>query len=478
MKTNLLKYSLFFILSLLFSCDSMLDVEVKSEISGSTYWKSENDFQPYLYGIYGNFRGHWDNVAFAEDRSECWSPGYNYRFSTYWIQDISSGKTSDWTNYYGMIGHCNLLIYQLENFAFSNTNLKKQITAEVYALRAAMYFYVAKIWGDVPLLLEPVMSEKEPLHPRTAVADVFKQINSDLKTALDNFADNQYPDKYRISKPAVYALLADVKMWEASVLGAGEVAYKEAINAIAEIEKSDVALVRGNYGDIFDIKKNKEIIWSFYLDRAEYASGSYNNAFPRFEGSGAADNVEELPIALAGQQAYCLSPEALALFATYPEDKRISRTYIPEIQQGEILNWWPNKFRGTKYSDQRIADSDMIVYRLSDMYLLKAEAYASVNQPQDALTYLNYVRERAGIPEYKELDVKTLKKEILAERGRELFHEIKRFWDLRRAHASGVIDIYQFIPNLRGKDTPLYWAVHRNLLVKNEALIQTEGYQD
>lgn len=460
------------------SCESMLDVEVKSEISGSTYWQSEADFEPYLYGIYGRFRSHWDNMSFAEDRGDMWVPGYNNRFSSYWIQDISAGQTSTWTGYYGTIGHCNLLLSHIDSFSFTNENLKRQIKAEALTLRAAVYFYIAKIWGDVPLLLEPVVDEKEPLHPRTDVADIFKQINQDIQEALSLYPEEGYNDKYRFSKPSTYALLADVKLWEATVLNGGDICLNDVIDAVTEVENSGVRLL-DNYGDIFDKKKNDEIIFSIYLERSEYTSGSYNNALLRIDTSGSADNVSELPIALAGQQAYCLSDRALEIIKKYESDgdKRISRTCIPELSNGEVLHWWANKFRGTKYSDDRVADSDMIVYRLSEMYLFKAEAYALMGDIPNALKYLNLVRDRAGIPEYNNTDRQSLLMEILDERGRELFHEIKRFWDLRRADASGTIDIYNYIPNLKGKNTPLYWAVHVNMMSLNDQLVQTEGYE-
>lgn len=461
------------------SCDNMLDVDIRSEISGSSYWKSETDFEPYLYGIYGRFRSHWDDFAYSEDRSDMWKPGYNNRLSSFWQQDITPVKTRTWTAYYGTIGHCNFLLSNLESFKFSNTDLKNQLKAETLALRAAVYFYIAKIWGDVPLLTNPIVDEKEPLHPRTPVKEIFKQINADIQTSLALFKDANFTDRYRFSKPAVYALLADVKMWEATVLNGGDACLQEAINAIGEIEKSDVLLLE-DYGSIFDVKKNKEIILSIYLERSEYTSEGYNACLLRLDTSGAADNVDDLPIARYGQQGYCVSDQGLEILKKYESngDKRISRTCIPEIYEGKILNWWGNKFRGTKYSDDRVADSDEIVYRLSGMLLLKAEAYALLDDATNSLTYLNKVRERAGIPLFEETEKTALLKEILDERGRELFHEMKRFWDLRRADAVGTIDIYQYIPNLQGLKTPLYWAVHYDMMILNDQLVQTEGYEN
>jgi hypothetical protein len=144
--------------------------------------------------------------------------------------------------------------------------------------------------------------------------------------------------------------------------------------------------------------------------------------------------------------------------------------------KGVTKNYWPNKLIGTKYADDRVPDSDFIIYRLSDLLLLKAEAYAALNQMDNALINLNKGRTRAGIPAFTETTKALVEKEILDERGRELYNEMKRWWDLVRAHKSGVIDIYQFIPNLKGKTTPIHWAVHTNVLAKNSKLVQTQGY--
>ncbi len=475
MKNKIFKFSLIVISLFMFSCDDMLDVVVRSSITGQNFWQSENDFSPYLVGIYSRYRSHVDNLSFTEDRSEMWKQGYNARFSDYWAQKITAANTGDWTSYYGTIGHCNLLLEKIEPWSFSNQATKNRIMAETYALRAAMYFWIAKIWGDVPLVLKAVVDENEPLYERSPVADVFKQINADIDKALSLFPEDGYVDKYRFSKPAVYALKADVKMWTGKVLGGGATDINEAISAINEIEKSGVSL-QTSYASVFDSRKNNEIIFSVYLNRSEYTSSNFYNCFLRYDTSGGADNVNDLPISLIGQQAYCLSTEALALFQKYPADKRIPRTYIAEIMKGVTKNYWPNKYIGTKYSDDRYPDSDIIIYRLSDIYLLKAEAYAALNQIDNALTYLNMVRARAGIANYTETTKSLVEREILDERGRELFCELKRWWDLVRAHKSGVVDIYQYIPNLKGKTTPIYWAVHTNVLAKNSKLTQTEGY--
>jgi len=458
------------------SCDNLLDVTPKSSITGQIYWQNESDFAPYLNGIYSSYRSAIDNsIGLAEDRSEMWIQAINARFTPYWAQNILPGNTVDWTSYYGIIGNVNLLIEKIEPFPFSSESTKNRIAAEAYTMRAAMYFFLARVWGDVPLVLESVKDEKAPLYARTAVGAVFTQINADLTKALSLYPDQTYSNKNKWTKPAAYALLADVKMWSATVLKGGAPDFTAATDAITVVENSGVAL-ESTYGNVFDNRKNNEIIFSLFLNRSEYTSTGINFGISRFDVSGSATNAADLPLSLIGQAGYILSPRALELFAANPADKRISRTYIAEINGTVVRYVWPNKFRGTKYADDRVPDNDFIIYRLSDMQLLKAEAYAALDQSANAIVSLNKVRTRAGIPDYVFTNKAALQKAILDERGRELFHEYKRWYDLMRANAMGVIDVKTFIPNYIGKTTPLYWAVHTNVLAKNNLLVQTTGY--
>ena len=473
MKTKSLKYLLvIFTLCITSSCEDMLDVETRSSITGQNFWNSESDFMPYLYAIYQRNRNTMANdmIRVAEERSEMWVEGYNNRF-LFWDHNLTPGITLNWTFHYGTIGHCNLLLEQIDAFDFTNRTLKNQIKAETLALRANTYFFLTRVWGDVPLVLTSVKDENEPNYPRSPVADVFNQINNDINTSLGLFPEDAYTDKYRFSKPAVYALLADVKMWTGKVLEGGRTDFQAAIDAISQVQASGVDLL-GNFGSIFDTdnKKNDEIILAHYCDRYEWSASLHNTAWLRFDTGGSADNADEIPMRLGAQQGYAVSDRTLALFAENPDDKRIYRTYIPELYDGVARKYWQNKLRGTVYSDERYPDNDIIVYRLADMLLLKAEAYVALNQIDNALTELNKVRERAGIPHVTETDKNLVDKAILDERGRELFFESKRWFDLVRAHAVGLINIYEFVPNLAGKSTPIYWPVHANVMQKNDLL--------
>jgi hypothetical protein len=118
------------------------------------------------------------------------------------------------------------------------------------------------------------------------------------------------------------------------------------------------------------------------------------------------------------------------------------------------------------------------MYRLADIYLLKAEAYAALDNTPQAIVYLNKVRVRTGNGDYTgATDKASVEKEILDERGRELFFENKRWYDLVRFHKGGTINVYTYVPKLVGLTTPLFWPLNTTVMANNTKLKQTDGYQ-
>jgi hypothetical protein len=108
---------------------------------------------------------------------------------------------------------------------------------------------------------------------------------------------------------------------------------------------------------------------------------------------------------------------------------------------------------------------------------MSAEAFAGLGNTDSAVVYLNKVRERAGTGDYTgPSDKNSVEREILDERGRELFFENKRWYDLVRFYKGGTIDIYNYIPNLEGKSTPIYWPLSSSVLANNPKITQTQGY--
>jgi starch-binding outer membrane protein, SusD/RagB family len=479
MKNTVIKISALVVMLLsVTSCEDMIEVKPQSQITGQVYFQSEGDYAPYLTGIYAQFRGLVNNVLYGTERSEELVAAINSRFNAPWNQTISpSNQPLDYTPWYSMIGNANLLLKRIEGQAFSNENTKKQIQAETYCLRAYTYFHLSRIAGDVPLILSAVENEAFQPTARIPAADVLKQVFADLDLAIGLFPTDGYQaTKYRFNKPSAYALKAEVKLWNAKVNGV-TAGYADAIAAVQKVETSGVSLV-SNFRNITS-KLNSEIVMSVFFDRNETTSNMYSrNALIIVATVLGADNLNDLATAASvsnAQSAYQVSPKSRALF-TFPADKRIPVTYLWQLQGGVQTFAWPNKFRGTKYAEDRFADDDVILFRLADLYLIAAEAYTAQNNPTQALVYLNKVRSRAGIPDYANTAQPQLEREIFDERGRELYFENKRWYDLVRAHKAGTIDAYQYVPNLVGKTTPLYWPISPSMIALNPLLKQTDGY--
>jgi starch-binding outer membrane protein, SusD/RagB family len=489
-RKNILIWLPAFLLVLLSGCKKILEVEPQSSITEETYFTNEGDFEPYITGIYTFMRTFANSVTYGTERSEELIQAQTARFSVAWNHNISpSSGAINYNEWYRAIGHCNLLLAKIQDFDFaSNPDTKKRIMAETYCFRAFTFFNLARIVGDAPLMLEAVVNDNVPLLPRSPASDVLKQVNSDLDEAINlfksmsQFSKTTYPSKYRFSYGAAHALKADAKLWSAKVLGGGAADLNDALAALTEVEASGVTL-NADFKNVTGLRAgaNPEVILAAYYQRDEAGNNYTREALPFLSIVQGALNLDSLPYAANSgnaQAAYQISPKSKSLFNANSNDKRIPYTWITERQASGNKTSWITKYPGTKYSDDRFADNDLIVYRLADIQLMKAEAYAALDNTTDAITYLNKVRNRAGIGDYAgATDKPAVEKEILDERGRELYFENKRWFDLVRFHKGGTINVYTYVPNLVGKTTPLFWPLNTTVLANNSKLVQTDGYQ-
>ena len=484
------------IVFLFIGCTKTLDVIPVSTITSSGFWKAPDDSKAYLVGIYDKLRDITNTTYYGDDRGDSFDPGNIGPVSPAWAQSLSAtsepgwgGQGNSWANFYNCIYHLNRLLKETEHIEFHVEADKDRIMAEGYSLRALVYFQMARVWGDVPILLEPTENANVELKKRAPVSQVFDQINADINQALSLFPEEGFVDKNRMSKPATYALQADVKLWTAKVLGGGDADFNTALSAIAHVESSGVQLLP-NYKDVFssDNKKNDEIIFSIYFNRDEQG-GQYGRSLgSRGDNVSQADNYDQLNITKANRAraVYQPSQKLQDLYKQNPGDTREPVAVIhalftnPVTGTVDTLLTTFNKFRGTWWADadDRYYDDDTPIYRFADIILLKAEALAALGRTNEAITELNKTRNRAGIGDYTgATDKQSVELEVLNERWRELVVENKRWFDLVRFNAEGVINIYNVVPNLKGKDGyPLYFPVSQDVLDNNPNITQTVGY--
>jgi hypothetical protein len=462
------------------SCKKLLEVKPQSQITDQVYFKSEGDFLPYVTGTYTSIRAFANSITYGTERSEELINGTNSRLTTVWSQILSPTVGAlNYNGQYKAIGNCNLLLSKIEPFPFSNAATKNRLKAETLCQRAYTYFYLVRIIGDTPLMLETITDDNVPLLPRAKATEVMKQVFADLDQAIALFPEKTYVSKYRFSYGAALALKAEAKLWSAKVLAGGTADFNDAITAAAAVEATGVSLLT-NFKDVTTTRANAEIIMSAYYNRDENGANYGLNALPFLTAISSASNLDSIAYALTsvnGQGGYQISKESRTLFSSLTADKRVPNTFIIERQGTVQKSAWITKMPGTKYADDRVSDNDVIMFRLADIYMIEAEAYAALDNTAQAIVYLNKVRNRAGNGAYTgAADKATVERAIFDERGREFFFENKRWYDIVRFHFGGTINAYTYVPNLKNKTVPLFWPLSTTVLAANPNLVQTQGY--
>ncbi|MEG0454632.1 MAG: RagB/SusD family nutrient uptake outer membrane protein, partial [Bacteroides sp.] len=295
-----------------------------------------------------------------------------------WAQDLLESNAPSYRDAYNVIHHVNLLFLKIEDLTFTNPAEKNRIKAEAYFLRAYTYFLLLRVWGDVPLVTDPVLSDDVVLKARSSKSDVMAFILSDIEQSLSLFPESGYINKNYASMPAAHALKADALMWKAKVLKGGATDFQEAIKSINAVESSGVSLLP-DYAKIFDNanKKNNEIIFSFYFERYETGNlwmGTYTTS--RTDNLSMAVNLDEAATSPnQSRHVYAPSNKARGLYLKNPGDKRYKVAMIDLVDKdGKLILTQTNKFRGKVYADDRYFDDDLIAYRWGDLLLLRAEA--------------------------------------------------------------------------------------------------------
>lgn len=479
MKRLFKTFTLFLMLSSFHSCD-LLEADTVSDITNADYWESPGDMESYLYGIYSEFRDLVNTTAYFEDRGDSFVPGMEGGPSNAWNQNLTPQNAPNWLSFYGVIQHCNLMLKYSEGINFNIQADKNRILAEVYFIRAYTYFSLLRVWGDVPLELEPTESDTKAMLPRSPAADVMQQVLADVNKAIELFPEEGFKNKSRASKPAAYALKADALLWKAKVLNGSNEDLEEVISA-ADKAGAGVSL-EDDFAALYDDenKNGKEVIFSIYFQRDEKGGHYSSRLKPRDIFVQDAVNREQIAYAQSGARSqYAPSPKLKAAFNEYTTDIRKTSIITAVTAGGTEIASFDNKMRGSVSAGNRYYDSDIILYRLGEMVLFKAEALAALNRPAEAVDELDKIRNRAKIGDYTgAMDKVSVEKAILKERFRELYLELKRWPDLLRFHFEGVIDVYDEVPNLNGTSVPLFSPIPQSEIDKNPNLDQTEGYDN
>lgn len=461
------------------SCRKYLDNELQNAAYENTFWKTEQDVQGAISGAYAYFR----RKIMAENAFFVWGdlPTRTLMKAHEWNKVPIAEKGDftapymerslhDWTQFYCSIAICNLAIKKIpqieaDQFKGDDPVLEKnKLLGEAYFLRALNYFYMLRIWGGVPIENDAVsFAEDIKVHARATEAEVLQQIYSDAKLASSLMTwemATQY-NRARASKGAALALLAHAYAWE-----------NDYENALVFAD----SLINENHG-IYQLEDANN------LKNIFQATGSPENIFvlttlnsnneASFDGSIGFVTLED-PY-LRGYFAvpqYTFNKDNIAIYYPDANDaRRVEFIGLPSNAEPILIKYANVKYRNPVEFLEPFNESNIVIFRLADIILLKAEALAALGRDNDALTAMNIIRSRAGIGDYSGSG-QLLQREILHERMRELVGEGQNYFDMVRTK-----NYPTWMTPDRLAQQGWLWPIHTSFFANNSLLEQNEYWK-
>jgi hypothetical protein len=325
-----------------------------------------------------------------------------------------------WTAFYNYIYAGNDVIGGLSQSTGVTAPVKQQLMGEAKFIRALFYFYLVNLYGDVPLVTTTDYQVNAKA-ARTAAAQIYTQITADLNDARNLLSNNFLnadvqtisTSRVRPTSWAAAALLARVYLYE----GIWDSAYSQ---STAVINNSSMFTL-DTLNAVF-LANSTEAIWQVQPTTPGYNTLDAN-----------------IFILTAGPNPYTnfVSLNDSLYKAFEPGDNRLNDWVGTNIANG-ITYYYPNKYKIGNYNVSQPITEYLMILRLGEQYLIRAEAEANgagAGIP-GAITDLNTIRTRAGLPGYSGAsDQASLLAAILHERQVELFTELGHRWlDLKRTN--------------------------------------------
>lgn len=487
------------------SCN--LDFKPVSEITYVGFWEKEEAARAGFTGVVSQFRAHASTFyGMGEIRADGWL-GSKTMESTH--NDVMKRNQysetiapyANWAGFYGLIHYINDFLANAEKAQFQTPTDRDNMMAQVYGMRAFVYYTMLKAWGDVIITTEPLTGDKVSdlqalRRKRSPKAEVMALVLSDIEKSLEYYnkpgvKPNWQNSSVYWSKAATLTLKGDALLWKGEVLTGGEADFREAKNALqAVVDLSKYSLVpyeqlwgtanEGNREFIFAFDYQKDQAQHFYsgnyaarsVDLRDRFSQNQENLFAMgFSGGNREAPSDELLHLLYAQADKRQATFALIFDTRTPQDlTTLSNSSNPHYK-GAILR----KFWGQLEGDgTRLKDENVPLYRYADVLLLLAEAKNQLGE--DPSSEINQVRTRAGVATmYANGSKIDNKRAILEERFKEFVGEGKRWWDLVRAGDGLVFEYVKSIP--ANEAFRIYYPISSGMIsVDPEYITQTEGY--
>lgn len=436
------------ILTILCGCTGMLD-EIAPKNAIKTSLLSESDLGKLTNGVRYDmeslariiwFRGDW----LAENYVS--GPGFD-------VADVhadtqaaaSSTALEDWRNCFTVLNDVNELLKS----AKGTEATALEASGNAYFFRAWIYYNLVTRFGGVPLLKEPTMD----VVPISKEEDIWNLIITDLGSAIENLPESA--SIYYPTKDAARILLARVYLWKGR--------NAEAASLAGEVIGSKRFTLANNSADFAKMfiygTSSHEIVFAL----ANMRSTGYNLLYERVNDTDGSWNYSPAPKYYDGLYADS---------SIHGADIRKAATFSDEDRTRVIK--FPNGGKGmSQFVDNpRASNSPIVLFRLADAYLIRAEALGAAEGRAVLEEFMKARYGSVSLP--SSMSDREWQDLLLDENNREFFGEGRRWFDIKR---TGRTDLYD---NWNGRDFLLYWPIpqkERDIAGK-EKYPQNPGYSD
>jgi hypothetical protein len=451
-------------LILLSSCESILEVDPTNSVASKDAIKDRNSAIAALRGMYsslqadgyyGQYMVVWPDLA-ADNLEHTGTFSTNNELDANHILATNATIAGIWGSIYNSISRANYILKYVPPLRDVSEEEKADMKGQAYFVRALGYSNLVKMFGAVPVIMEPVTNLTGIKKPsRSPKEEVYALIIKDLDSALANLP---LPTTEETNTVPIVSGMAGY--YSALALKARVALYMQdygmAMSCAEGVISSDLYGLAGSYPDIFDPGSPYSSESLFELDFTSQDANSL--AFWFFYDD------------FGGRYEYAPTPE---LIAAYEENGNDDRLWVNTYHYVDTA-YGIDLYMGTKYVDIATGSDNVIILRLAEMYLIRAEAslhgITYADPVDDAAIYdVNSIRNRAGADPYPNDHVVTLD-DILKERRLEFAFEGHRWFDLVRTGK-----VQDFVPSVTSQNQWL-WPVPQREREVNPNLEQNTGY--
>jgi hypothetical protein len=454
------------------SCKKLIEIDPSlSQPSSQVVYKNDATAASVLTGIYADFaaRGIVNGLsgisavgALTADELRIAAGSTTANVMAAYKNSL---KPSDdipfWSKLYFWIYTTNTVLENLEFSPAISAPVKQQLRGESKFIRAFCYFYLVNFFGDVPLVLTADYRVNAKAL-RTPKVEVWQKIIADLKEAknllnsnyveADAVTTNATTERVRPNSFAATALLARAYLYTGDWVNAESTAAEVINNSIYSLET--------NLNNVF-LKASKEAIWQIQSTQAAFSVNTYDG------------NVFILTNTPSSSSPAVLTSFLLNAFETGDNRKT---SWVGTFTNTSGSYNFPYKY---KVKTSNTSSEYLVVLRLAEQYLIRAEARAQQDNIAGAQADLNKIRNRAGLPNTTANDKSSLLIAIQQERRIELFSEWAHRWlDLKR---TGMVDaVMTTVAPSKGITWNTNWQLYpipfRFVIQYNPNLTQNPGY--